>query len=246
MDALISDKESRYYLKLFALTLGIGMEVLHQYFEQKILNTMDFYLFLEQHKHCLFHECYPAVQCCKCCQMSLDAHPKRGCLSEIQFNILFDIAPPTNQDHYKIGRNNTVIIDCLCRIDAKRSNEVDCMDITLMCAIIKSCFLNKKISIHGNPQALETIKKTRNFLAHSCLRISKSEFDSRLAETEIAIVEMASTVGKYLKKLQQRRIEELKNNEELTMETLKRIIESNADEIKKVGTALLFFSFSQV
>ncbi|CAC5397217.1 unnamed protein product [Mytilus coruscus] len=233
MDAFTSDKECWYYMKLLTFTLGIGMEVLHQYFEQKILKSMDFYVFVEKYKHYLFHECFPTVQCCECSKMPLAAQSKKGCLNEIQFQLLFDIAPPSKPDHYKTGRNNTIVKDCLCRIDAKRSNEVDCMDITLMCAIIKSCLLNNNTFIHGNPRFLETIKETRNFLAHSTdLRIPKSEFDTRWDKTEHAIIEIASVVGNYFAKLQQRKIDAFKNNE-LSMENIKTIIDNNADEVKK-------------
>ncbi|VDH90795.1 Hypothetical predicted protein [Mytilus galloprovincialis] len=233
MDALLSDKESWYYMKLLTFTLGIGMEVLHQYFEQKILQSMDFYVFVEKYKHYLFHECFPTVQCCECSQMQLAAQSKRGCLNEIQFQLLFEIAPPSKLDHYKKGRNNTIVKDCLCRIDAKRSNEVDCMDITLMCAIIKSCLINNNTSIYGNPRFLETIKETRNFLAHSTdLRIAKSEFDTRWDKTEHAVIEIASVVGNYFLKLQKRKIDAFKDNE-LSMENIKTIIDNNADEVKK-------------
>ncbi|VDH91319.1 Hypothetical predicted protein [Mytilus galloprovincialis] len=233
MDAFLSDKESWYYMKLLTFTLGIGMEVLHQYFEQKILRSMDFYVFVEKYKHYLFHECFPTVQCCECSQMPLAVKFKTGYLNEIQFKLLFDITPVSKSDHYKIGRNNTIVKDCLCRIDAKRSNEVDCMDITLMCAIIKACLLNNNTSIHGNPRSLETIKETRNFLAHSTdLRIPKSEFDTRWDITEHAVIEIASVVGNYFAKLQQRKIDAFKNNE-LSMENIKTIIDNNADEVKK-------------
>lgn len=231
MEAFASDEECCYYTKLLTFTLGIGMDVLHHYFEQKILNTMDFFLFIEKYKHCLFHECYPKLQCCECSKNWL-VTSKKGGLTKIQFQLLFDIASPTKKDHYQTGRNNEIIKECLCRFDAKRSNDVDCMDITLMCAIINSC-LNK--SIHGHPDNFKTIKNTRNFLSHAPGKhISESEFKTLWTETEQAILEIASTVGNYFAKVMKRKIDAFKK-EKLSMEKIIEIMESNADIIKKVG-----------
>ncbi|XP_071143015.1 uncharacterized protein [Mytilus edulis] len=239
MEAFTSDKECLYYMKLLTFTLGIGMDVLHNYFEQKILNATEFYLFLETHKHYLFHECYPRVQCCCCSNNCLASSSKFGCLNKSQFQLLFDIASPNENDHCQIGRHNEITKDCLCRIDAKRSNEVDCMDITLMCAIIKSCFVDNNRSIHGNPRDFETIKNTRNFLAHvSGKRISESDFNSKWDEMEQAILAIARAVGNYFAKATKRKINEFNSNE-LSMEKIKEIIESNADDVKKNLRALI-------
>lgn len=231
MAAFASDKECCYYTKLLKFTLGIGMDVLHHYFEQKILNSVDFFLFLEKNKHCLFHECYPKLQCCECSKDNL-VSSKKGSLNESQFKLLFDIATVTKMDHYQIGINNEIIKDCLCRFDAKRSNDVDCMDITLMCAIINSC-LNK--SIHGHPDNFKTIKNTRNVLSHAPgQRISESEFKKLWTETEQAILEIAKTVGNYFAKDTKRKIDAFKKDE-LSVEKIVEIMESNADIVKKVG-----------
>ncbi|XP_052068994.1 uncharacterized protein LOC127708185 [Mytilus californianus] len=233
MDATPSDKEFWNYMKLLTFTLGIGMEVLHHYFEQKILNTMKFFVFIDRYKHNLFHECYPRVPCCQCSENSLGLSSKKGCLDKLQFQSLFNIACPTEHDHYQLGHNNEITKECLCRIDAKRSNDVDCMDITLMYAILKSCFINNNMSIHGHPKYFETIKETRNFLAHTAnQRISESEFNSRLTETEQAILGIASTVGTYFAKVNKKKIDLFKI-EELSMDKIKDIIESNADDVKK-------------
>ncbi|CAG2227726.1 CEP90 [Mytilus edulis] len=163
MESLPPNKECWYYVKLLTFILGIGMEVLHNYFEQKILLAMEFYVFLDSYKHCLFHECYPAVRCCKCSKDCVVSNSNTGYLTKSQFRLLYDSVPPTEMDHYKTEKNNKIIQECLCRIDAKRSNEVDCMDITLMLAIIESCFLKKNKTIHGDPSHLKTIRNTRNF-----------------------------------------------------------------------------------
>ncbi|VDI77769.1 Hypothetical predicted protein [Mytilus galloprovincialis] len=229
METVPLDEDERYYMQLLTFTLGIGMEVLHIYFEQKILKEEEFYMFLEKNKHYLFHDFYSDVQCCKC----LKNPSKRGCLNKSQFLKLFDINPLTEQDHFQTGRHDEIIKDCLCRIDAKTSNDVDCMDISLMYGIIQSCFLNNRKPFHGNPKFLETIKDTRNFLAHApCQRISKSDFDSYLAKTEKAILGIARAVGSYVTKVYKRKIDAFKIND-ISLNKVKEIIESSTDEVKK-------------
>lgn len=237
MDAVLSDKECGYYMKLFTFIIGIGMEVLHTYFEQNILNAqehLEFYMFLDENKHNLFHECYPRKKCCKCSQNGIGMASQKGCLTKKQFYLLFEIGPLIELDHYETGNHNETTQECLCRIIANRSNDVDCMDITLMYAIVQSCCLENTSSvIYGNPRCIETIKDTRNFLAHvPNPRISKSEFDTRWSETEQAILEIGSSLGKYFAKTNQKKIDAFKRND-LSMEGIKEIIENNIDEIIK-------------
>lgn len=237
MEEYTSDKECCFYFKLLTFILEIGMEVLHNYFEQKLLNGMEFYLFLETHKHYLFHECYPKVKCCQCTEKMLASTTKIGSLNKSQFTLLFDIAPTNGKIHCQTERHIEKDQDCLCGIDAKRSNDVGCMDITLMCAIIKWCFVNKQNSTHGQPSDFETIKKNRNLLAHTPgIRISEPDFNSQWDETEKAILGIANTVGTYFAKTIKRKIDKSKQAE-LSIEQIKEIIESNADDVKKVGTA---------
>ncbi|XP_076075952.1 uncharacterized protein LOC143046747 [Mytilus galloprovincialis] len=237
MEAVLSDKECGYYMKLITFILGIGMDVLHTYFEQNILNAkehLEFYMFLDKNKHNLYHECYPKVECCECSQNGPGMASQKGCLTKLQFMLLFEIGTLTEIDHYQTGRRiNEITKQCLCRIIAKRSNDVDCMDITLMYAIIQSCYLKHNIAIHGNPRCIEAIKDTRNFLAHvPSPRISKSEFDTRFAETEQALLEIGSSLGKYFAKVNQKNIDEFKRND-LSVEGIKGIIENNIDDIIK-------------
>ncbi|CAG2239876.1 unnamed protein product [Mytilus edulis] len=124
----------------------------------------------------------------------------------------------------------TVPLDEDERINAKTSNDVDCMDIPLMYEIIKSCFLNNRKTFHGNPNFLKTIKDTRNFLAHAPgKRISKADFDSYLAETEKAILGIASAVGSFVTKMYKRKIDAFKKND-LSLNKVKEIVESSTDE----------------
>ncbi|XP_063446937.1 antiviral innate immune response receptor RIG-I-like [Mytilus trossulus] len=243
MEAIVSDKQCGYYVKLVIFILELGMKVLHTYFEQNILNAKDhleLYMFLEGNKHNLFHECYPRVKCCKCSQNCRAPPSKKGGLHKDQFMLLFECGPLIEIDHYKTGNHNEITKECLCRIMAKKSNDVDCMDITLMYAIIQSCCFKNSTVIHGNPRCIEVIKKTRNFLAHvpnAC--ISKTEFDTRFAETEQAILEIGSSLGKYFAKENKKEVDSFKANE-LSIEVIKRIIKTNVDETitKKLRTII--------
>lgn len=237
MEEYTSDKECWCYLKLLTFILEIGMEVLHNYFEQKILNGQEFYLFLENHKHYFFHECYPKVKCCQCTGTMLPSTSKVGCLNKSQFTLLFDVSSTNGRINCQTERHIEKDLKCLCGIDAKRSNDVDCMDITLMYAIMKWCFVIKQKSTHGQPTYFETIKNTRNLLAHiPDKRISEPDFNSQWDETEKAILGIANIVGTFFAKTTKRKIDKLKQTE-LSMEKIEEIIESNADDIKKVGTA---------
>ncbi|OPL32928.1 hypothetical protein AM593_03469, partial [Mytilus galloprovincialis] len=188
MEEILSDKQCGYYVKLVTFTLGICMKVLHTYFEQNILNAKDhleFHMFLDENKHNLFHECYPKVECCTC-SLNCRAPPsKKGGLTKNQFMLLFECGPLIEIDHYKTGNHNEITKECLCRIIAKRSNDVDCMDITLM-----------------------------------------------FAETEQAILEIGSSLGNYFAKKNKKKVDAFKANE-LSIEAIKRIIETNVDEIIK-------------
>lgn len=235
MEAVPTDKECAYYMKCLAFILGIGMDVLHNYFEQKILKGMDLYLFVEKNKHYLYHAYNRSIKCCGCSASVFRSNSTKRSINRTQFEILFEIGLPTNLAHYQTGSDNQLKQDCLCRFDAKRSIEVDCMDITLMSAVIKACFLDNNISIHGNPKDLETVRNTRNYLAHSSeRRLSKTEFTSKLVETEQAILGIANTIGKYFAKETKRKIEAFKNDD-LSFVQIKRIIESSVDGVTKVG-----------
>ncbi|CAG2251240.1 unnamed protein product [Mytilus edulis] len=235
MEAVLSDDECGYYMKLITFILGIGMKVLHTYFEQNILNAkehLEFYMFLDENKHNLYHECYPKVKCCKCSQNCRDPPSKKGSLSKKQFMLLFESGPLTEMGHYETGNHNEITMECLCRIIAKRSNDVDCMDITLMYAIIQSCCFKDSTVIHGNPRCIEVIKATRNFLAHvTNARISKFEYDSRWLETEQAILEIGSSLGNYFAKLYKEKLMISKIKLQTIIEDQRKCIVHIKDEI---------------
>ncbi|CAC5390610.1 unnamed protein product [Mytilus coruscus] len=234
MEEVPPDRERLYYMKCLAFILGIGMDVLLNYFEQKILGNSDFYCFVEDNKHYLYHAHNPSIKCCECSTLLLASSYKTRGLNKRQFEILFDIGLPTDMVHYQVGSNNQMTQDCLCRFMPKPSNDVDCMDITLMNAVIKACFFDRKLSIHGSPTDLETFKNTRNYLAHSSdRRLSESEFKTKLQESEQAILGIAKSVGKYFAKESKRKIDAFKQDE-LSVAQIKRIIESNADGVSRV------------
>lgn len=224
MEMISSAKGSWYYAKLRTLTLEIGMEVLHHYFEQKILNDSTFWRFLDENKHYLFHACYPNVKCCECSNSMLVSSSKKESLSKIQFDLLFVTVPPSERNHCQTGRQIVKKQNCLCKFEANKNNELDCMDITLMWAILNSVFYKNQRSIHGNPTDFETIKKTRNFLAHeSSQHITEPEFNSKWDETEKAISDIAKTVGNYFAKTIKRKVDEF-NQAPLPTEDIKKTL----------------------
>lgn len=243
MEDVPPDRERLNYMKCLTFILGIGTDVLLNYFEQKILGNCDFYFFVEKNKHYLYHAHNPSIKCCECSTLSLASSYKTRGLNKRQLEILFDISLPTDMVHYQVGRNNQMIQDCLCRFIAKSSNDVDCMDISLMMAVIKACIFDRNLTIHGHPNDLEIVRNTRNYLAHSSeRRLSESDFQTKFLESEQAIFRIAKTVGNYFAKQTQRKINAFKQNE-LSISQIQRIADSNADGIARVSVSRKFMFF---
>ena len=200
----MEDEEREHYTKLLIFTCGISLDVFHLYFEIKILDKEELFLFLDRCKHVLFHALHPAVLCCQCRNVSIPLSKKQPRLYPDQFNLLFDITKSTLQSHH-----NKAIQHCLCKYLASRSVEVDSFDISLLYAIVKICCP----SIHGNPQWITYIKDTRNFLAHTTnCRITKDEYDTRLAFVENATLDLAKVVSLKLGKMTQKQISDFKKD----------------------------------
>jgi hypothetical protein len=228
----MDDEEREHYIKLLIFTFGISLDVLHLYFEIKILNKEEFFSFLDRCKHVLFHALHPGVCCCKCRNESIPLSKKTPRLYSAQFKLLFDIEDSTLQClHNKTGQH------CLCKYSASRSVKVDSLDIPLVYAIIKICCP----SIHGNPQWIKDIKDTRNFLAHkSNGRLTKDEYDTRLAIEENATLDLAKVVSSTYYKMIQKQISDFKKDE-LSSNTVKDMRASSNDDVCKVRFLNLSF-----
>jgi hypothetical protein len=228
----MDDEEREHYIKLLKLTCGISLDVLHLYFEIKILDKEEFFIFLDRCKHVLFHALHPAVSCCECRNESIPLSQKPPRLYPDQFNLLFNIENSTLQSHH-----NKTITHCLCKYSASRSVKVNSLDISLVYAIVKICCP----SIHENPEWIKDVKDTRNFLAHkSNCRLTKDEYDTWLAIVENATLDLAKVVISEVCKMTQKQISDLKKNK-LSSNTVKDILASSNDADCKVRFLNLSF-----
>jgi hypothetical protein len=226
------DEEREHYNKLLIFTFGISLDVLRLYFDIKILNKEELFVFLDRCKHVLFHALHPGVSCCECRNESIPLSKKPPRLHPAQFNLLFDIENSTLQSHH-----DKTIQHCLCKYSASRSVQVDSLDISLVYAIVKICCP----SIHGNPQWIQNIKDTRNFLAHknNC-RLTKDEYDTWLAFVKNATLDLAKVVGSTICKIVQKQISDFKKDK-LSSNTVKDILTSSNDDVCKVRFLNLSF-----
>lgn len=225
------DQEHEYYLRLLSFITGPALETLHLYFEMKVLNTLDFFSFLEKHKHVLFHELNPSTPCCECQKVHIAAAKKKGHLIDTQFYLLFEKDEGREIQGHKRTQGRQIRQFCLCSFSAKRVTTVDMMDITLLSVVINSCCPPGSIS--GHPSWIKDIKTTRNFLAHcpNC-KITKTEFDQRFTLTEQSVLNLASVVGSTCHKLIKSQISYFQKSE---LSTVRDIIKNSNDSIRQVS-----------
>lgn len=225
------DKKHQFYIRLMTFIIGPATKTLHLFFEIKVLNSLDFFIFLEKHKHILFHELYPTIPCCECTHVSLAASLKKGRLNSTQFELLFETDNgQEDQDHKRTKGQQTKQL-CLCGVSAKRTATVDVMDITLVSAVVKSCCPPGSIS--GHPSWIKNIKETRNYIAHCpSNKITKAEFDKHFAVTEQAVLKLASVIGPVVLKMVKDQISIFKNSE---LSTIKDIIKNSNENIRQVS-----------
>ena len=228
----MDDEEREHYIKLITFTFGISLDVLHLYFEIKILDKEEFFVFLDRCKHVLFHALHPTVSCCECKNGSILWSKKTPRLYPNQFNKLFNIVNSALQClHNKTSQH------CLCNYSASRSVTIDNLDISLVYAIINVCCP----SIHGNPQWIENVKDTRNFLAHkSNCRLTKDEYDKWFTTVENATLDLAKVVGSISLKMIQQQSSDFKKDV-LSSNTIKDILASSNDVACKVRCLNLLF-----
>ena len=228
----MDDEEREHFTKLLTFTFGISLDVLHLYFEIKILDKEEFFVFLDRCKHVLFHALHPTVYCCECRNVVIPLSKKPQTLNLDQFKFLFDIENSTLQ-----CLHNKTVQNCLCKYSASRSIQVDSLDISLVSAIVKTCCP----SIHGNPLWIKDVKDTRNFLAHknNC-RLTKDEYDTRLNIVEKATLDLAKVVSSKLFKMTEQLISDFKKDK-LPSNTVKDIQERSNDDLCKVRFLHLYF-----
>ncbi|CAG2204777.1 unnamed protein product [Mytilus edulis] len=223
---VINMDEYTLYLKLLSFVFGISTDVIHHYFEIRILNTLTFHTFLNNNKHILFHEYLPTVQCCQC--LSVYAPSKRSCLRKDQFSSLFDWSGPAAPNHVKKTLDGSISQYCLCSLSPVSNVSIDVMDISLVCALVRKC-----PSIPGNPAWLEPIRDTRNYLVHlSSVQLSSQEFENRWIILESAVLNIAGVIGTTYQKTTRKHIAGLKMDT-LSLTGVKDIIKDINDEAKQ-------------
>ncbi|XP_052085111.1 uncharacterized protein LOC127722256 [Mytilus californianus] len=226
----------KLYFRLLALSLGPAMDVLHLFFETKVLNGLEFYMFLNQHKHVLFHQLIPKIPCCECKKLSLVASNKRGNMNNGQFNTLYERKGQIATAHEHKDCKGDIKEHCLCQYTVKQQVSVDCMDISLMYVVIRTCC--PVGSIPGDPNWLTKIKDIRNVLAHhgSC-SMDMNEFEGLWKTLEDNVLNYAGVVASTHKKKVKTEIQKIK--EETSLEHLKEVVKHSSENIQEVLSSKL-------
>lgn len=225
------EKEKEYYTRLHTFLIGPATKTLHLFFEMKILNSLEFFMFLDSHKHTLFHELYPNVPCCKCKNQSFASLQKRGHINESQFNLLFEFIDGQEIPEHQRKQGKRITQYCSCNVSARRSVKEDDMDITLLYSVIKTCCLPGTVS--GNPKWIKEIKKERNFLAHcSSPKVSQSEFEKRFKNAEECVLNIAEVIGRQVLKMIKDQISFFKTS---NISAVQEFIKSSNDTIRQVN-----------
>ncbi|CAC5405249.1 unnamed protein product [Mytilus coruscus] len=226
----------KLYFRLLALSLGPAMDVLHLFFETKVLNGLELYMFLNQHKHVLFHQFIPKIPCCECKKLSLVASNKRGNMNNGQFNTLYERKGQIATAHEHKDCKGEIKEHCLCQYTVKQQVSVDCMDISLMYVVIRTCC--PVGSIPGDPNWLTKIKDVRNVLAHhgSC-SMDMNEFEGLWKTLEDNVLNYAGVVASTHKKKVKTEIQKIK--EETSLEHLKEVVKHSSENIQEVLSSKL-------
>lgn len=201
--------DNKRYLEILSEITQNALGVLHMYFEQNILNKQSFKDFLQdiEHLHVIFHAAYPEDPCCQC----INGPVLDKCNTKIspqEFKQLYDLnAIKKNKDHHKTDNKRKLLIqDCVCPIAVKQNVEIDSMDISLTCKMIKLC-CNSTTPLETN--WLDYIMKTRNDIAHNSKSINKSYFDKSFQKMKTTVLNIAKMVGIVHKKQTEQSLESL-------------------------------------
>lgn len=223
--------EQQDFLKRLQQFYGdVVMNVVHVYFEREVLDKTTFSLFLDKHKHELFHEYIPKVPCCECLKSnSIASAFKTSSLGEFQFDLLYDRSACVVTNH-ELKRGQKFKQHCLCNINPNRVEVAD-LDIILIRAVIKTCC---KRTLPGNPLWLKDIKDVRNYIDHigNPSRISKSDFDEKWNILETNTLDLATMTGKSFRHLIQMQIQSLKAVHNTT-NVIQEATEKANDSLKK-------------
>lgn len=217
------------YMKALAISLGPAADVLHLYFENKVIEGKELCDFLNDVsiKHILFHENIPTVPCCECLKVSIAAPKKRGNLGNTQFSLLYS-DNRTSQPNHIIQHKGNIKQHCLCRYLAGTSLAVEDLDITIMCIIIDKCCPPKKHS------SVSDLKVIRDRLVHLGDRqLNESQFEQFKNELQGATRRLANLIGKSYAKTIKDQIENLCTEDHI--DELRKIVLKSKEDIKEVS-----------
>lgn len=225
------EKENEYYLGLLSFIIGPATTTLQLFFEMKVLKSLDFFIFLEKHKHILFHELHPFTPCCHCQNFSTGSAHRKGLLTKDQFDVLFETDESSEMQSHKRTQGQKLKEPlCLCGVSAKLTTTVDMIDIALLSALIKSCCPPETIP-GGSLKWIKDIKQAINYIVHcSSKKMTKLEYDERFSITEQAVSDLAGVVDPFMQKMVKIQISQYKISE-LSKDTKK----NNNESIRRVS-----------
>lgn len=220
-------QEDMHMINLLTFTMGPAFDVMKLFFEVKILQNSKLEHFLNDNnnKHILFHLCFPKNPCCHCMKVCSAGPKNRRCIIQNQFNMLYDDTGLPNQ-HHERRTASKITQYCLCKYSAKCSLEVDKLDITLFCSIIKHVCPHKM-----NLVFLESIKGVRNYLAHSITyKLSQYDYEYNWEILENATLGFAGEISSTCKRMFKAEISRIRNSSK--DELKEALMKSNDYQIK--------------
>lgn len=227
------EKKNEHYLRLLSFIIGPATETLQLFFEIKVLNSLDFVIFLEKHKHVLFHELHSFTSCCHCQNFSIRSAHRKGLLTKDQFDFLFETDESYEIQSHKRTQDQKIKEQlCLCGVSAKLTTTVDVIDISLLSALIQSC-CPPEIMFRSSLKWIKDINEARNYIAHCpSNKMTKFEFDQQFSVTEQAVLDLAGVVGRVIQKMIKIQISRFKMSE---LSTIKDTIKNSNESIRRVS-----------
>lgn len=204
----------KQFLYLIMFSYKIAKTVVWKFFEIGVLGrpqyNNDICIFLENHKHELFH-LVGDYRCCQCTNLSpFQRSSLTFRLGRNQFKKLYQFGL-SQPGHLMKGSGGRVIQHCLCCVTVRRETNPKTYDISLLITILYNC-----VQLHDNERLyLETIRKCRNRLCHITSDIndlSQNELKIMRENLEMSVLMLAERIPHH---------SDLKESIELLMDTLK-------------------------
>lgn len=191
----------------------IVMDVVHTYFELKVLGNMTFEKLLEENLHILFHMWKPKTKCCECLNNPLTESKRRQELNKNQFELLYISKDQSASDKEHIHAEKCLRI--FTPNTMTLSAGVISLDICLVYILVKHCMTPG--SFPGNPSVMEDIKNCRNFHAHIGTNDNdiRQQLENTWSTLESSVQYLADILGRAYKHGLQKRIDALKSSHDL-------------------------------